>query len=89
MKEACERLRDRSAQIVGLMIASIFSAFPQVYTSSEEEIPIEGSVFWNIPGYHDKVENTVQSLTEKKVTFLNISEAGRLGAAVASLQFCK
>ncbi|CAN5142097.1 hexokinase [soil metagenome] len=89
LKEAARRMGERSAQIVGLMVGSIFSAFPEIYTTDEEAIPIEGSVFWNIPGYQDEVLRTVEALTNKKVTFLNIAEAGRLGAAVAALSFLK
>lgn len=87
LKEACGRLRDRSAQLVGIMVGTIFSAFPDVYAQEEYEVPIEGSVFWNIPGYHDVVEQTIIMVTDKKVIFTNIPEAGRLGSAVAALSF--
>ncbi|HVZ58291.1 MAG TPA: hypothetical protein VG935_00855 [Patescibacteria group bacterium] len=50
-----QALRDRSAQIVGMMIGSIPQAFPEVYMRTEEDMPIEGSVFWQIPKYCEKV----------------------------------
>jgi hexokinase len=87
LKEVCVRLRDRSAQIVGCMIGTIILAFPDIYSHSSEEVPIEGSVFWSIPGYQDVVERTIRNITDKKIVFLNIPEAGRLGAAVAALSF--
>ncbi len=87
LQDASARLRDRSAQIVGMMIATIFLTFPEIYKTEKEEIPIEGSIFWNIPGYQQKVSITIKELAQKKVSFLNIPEAGRLGAGVAALSY--
>ena len=87
LKEVASKLRDRSAQIVGVMIGTIFNTFPEIYKNEEERIPIEGSVFWQIPGYQEMVSETIKVITKKKITFINVADAGRLGAAVAALGF--
>jgi len=87
LKEVASKLRDRSAQIVGMMIGTIFNTFPEIYKNEEERIPIEGSVFWQIPGYQEMVSEAIKVITEKKITFINVADAGRLGAAVAALGF--
>jgi len=87
LKEVASKLRDRSAQIVGMMIGTILNTFPEIYKNEEERIPIEGSVFWQIPGYQEMVSEAIKVITEKKITFINVADAGRLGAAVAALGF--
>lgn len=51
------RLRHRSAQLVGLMLGTAMEVFHEGFSSERTVfIPIEGSVFWNVPGYKELVE---------------------------------
>ncbi|HVZ67050.1 MAG TPA: hypothetical protein VG917_02205 [Patescibacteria group bacterium] len=83
--EAATRLRDRSAQIVGIMTAGIIKTFPTVFESEVIRVPIEGSLFWKVPGYKELASEVAKSLSGKNIHFVNIEEAGRIGAAVAAL----
>ncbi|HVT00721.1 MAG TPA: hypothetical protein VHE53_00630 [Patescibacteria group bacterium] len=83
--EAAERLRNRSAQLVGVMIAGITKAFPETFTEEQLQIPVEGSLFWKVPGYKEIAQEVAKRLTQKSIHFVNIEEAGRIGAAVAAL----
>jgi hexokinase len=89
LKEAATRLTDRSAQILGVLIATVTGTFPEQFKDHTLQIPIEGSLFWNVPGYMDKTREVAQRLTGKQIGFLNIENAGRIGAAVAALSFVK
>lgn len=85
LREVAELLRHRSAQITGIMIATAMQTFPDVFTEEEIIIPIEGSIFWLMPGYMETVTAVIERRTGKKVTFSNIEDAGRKGAAVLVL----
>ncbi len=89
LKEAAKRLRDRSAQIVGLVVATVINTFPEVFADEQIEIPMEGSLFWLMPGYKDRATSAAEELSRKKISFLNVNQAGRIGAAVAALSFAK
>lgn len=89
LKQAAKRLRDRSSQIVGTMIGTVINAFPEIFIDERIEVPIEGSLFWMMPGYKDRVTSIAEELTRKRLHFLNINQAGRIGAAVAALGFVK
>lgn len=87
LKEGAKRLRNRSAQIVGIMIATVIRTFPKLYNLDEtEKVPIEGSVFWGMPGYRDEVLKVVKIFArDQQIQFLDIPDAGRLGAGIAAL----
>ena len=85
LKNASTRLRDRSAQLAGIIIGTIITTFPDIFSTDVIDIPIEGSLFWHMPGYKDIVTNVIQRLSGKDIYFPNIENAGRLGAAVAAL----
>ncbi|MBI2266627.1 MAG: hypothetical protein HYU64_15930 [Armatimonadetes bacterium] len=88
-RKAAVRLRDRSAQLVGAMIAAAIETYPEQFTDSLSEIPVEGSLFWGMPGYEEKVKEVMAHRLDRKIRFLNIEHAGRIGAAVAALGFAK
>lgn len=85
LQEAASRLRDRSAQIVGIMAGTIIASFPEVFDADVIKFPVEGSLFWRMPGYSEKVMEVAQRLSQREIRFLNIVGAGRIGAAVAAL----
>ncbi len=89
LRRAAQHLRDRSAQILGVMIATAIKTFPDQFPENTIKIPIEGSLFWNVPGYVDKAREVSERLSQKRVEFLNIENAGRIGAAVAALSFVR
>lgn len=88
--EVARRLRDRSAQIVGIMMGTIASTFPEVFHESEVVVPVEGSVFWGIPDYHSIVARVANETSGgKRFEFVNVENAGRIGAAVAALSMVR
>lgn len=89
LQEAAGRLRDRSAQIVGVMIATAIRSFPEQFPQNRIRIPMEGSPFWKVPGYSARAKEAAERLSQKRIDFLNVENAGRIGAAVAALSFVK
>lgn len=85
----CDLLRKRSTQIVGTMVAAILNRKQlglEAGSEAVEKIPIEGPVFWKMPGYKALVEETVNEfLPERNYEFVTVGEhAGLIGAAVAA-----
>ncbi len=78
-------LRDRSAQLVGAIISGTILAFPKEFTQPIVHIPIEGSLFWKMPGYREEVERVISVYSGKQIQFPEIKDAGRVGAARAAL----
>ena len=89
MKEGARMLRDRSAQIVGIMIGTAMNTFPEIFLEQTHHVPIEGSFFWRVPGYEQGVKEVAERVSGKKVVFQNIKNAGRLGAGVAALSLVR
>ena len=83
------RLSRRSAQIVGTMVGTSMLTFPNQFITSQIKVPVEGSLFWGIPGYHEIATNVASEISGKEVQFINIENAGRISAAVAALSFVK
>lgn len=83
-----EVLRDRSAKLVGTMVGTLLNTFAK-NSQGLIEIPIEGSLFWGMPGYQDLAEQVAKERTKKNLQFVNIPNAGRIGAAVAALSLVK
>lgn len=81
----CSSLRDRSAQLVGTMVGTLINTFPDSFPTKSVVVPIEGSLFWKMPMFMEIARNTAQDRSQKELLFLNIPNAGRIGAAVAAL----
>jgi len=87
LQEVAKRLAIRSAQITGTMIGTIMKTFEGDFTQNDIPVPIEGSVFWGIPAYPEHCKKFAEKLVpDKTITFLNIDNAGMIGAARAVLQ---
>lgn len=90
LAEAAKRIRTRSAQLVGVMIGTAILAFADQFANLElVEVPVGGSVFWNMPGYSDITEDVANKFAGKKVVCRKIEHSGILGAAIASLSLVK
>lgn len=87
--DTARRLSVRSAQLVGTMIGTAMKTFLQDYPEQEIEIPIEGSVYWGIPGYRDLVEKIASEMSGKSIRSIPLEHAGILGAAAAALSQIK
>lgn len=85
LREGAVRLRDRSAQLVGLMVGTVVTTFPSVFKDDALSFPIEGSLFWKMNGYSTHATEVASRVAGRKVSFLDVPEAGRVGAAVAAL----
>lgn len=83
--KVAEVLRDRSAQLVGIMVGTVVKTFPDIYTAPEISTPVEGSLFWGMPGYVEIATDTATKIAQKHIVFQNIPDAGRVGAGVAAL----
>jgi hexokinase len=83
LKLMAVRLRDRSAQLAGLMVGTAVNTFPEQFSGSGLIVPIEGSVFWPVPGYKEVFAIQVGQTTGKQVHL--VQATGRLGAAGAAL----
>lgn len=84
--EVASKIRTKSAQIVGVMIGTAISTFFEQFKDLEKiEVPIEGSVFWNMPGYSDIAQDVANKFAGKKVVCKKIEHGGILGAAIAAL----
>ena len=82
-------LRDRSTQLVGIMIGTAIKTFPDVFTERLVNVPIEGSLFWRMPQYVERTQATAERISGSEINFVNIPYAGRVGAGVAALSFIK
>ncbi len=80
-----QTLRDRSAQLVGIMIGTCIKTFPDIFTEEKVGVPIEGSLFWKMPGYVSAAKEVTERVAGKQVEFQNIPDAGRVGAGIAAL----
>lgn len=86
---AARRLRDRSAQVAGTLLATLIQKYPQEFSADEIVVPIEGSVFGQMPGYQEEVARTVRDnlgpTFRKPVRFVLVEQGGTKGAAIAAL----
>ncbi len=79
-----DRLRLRSAQLVGTHLATIVNTFPQEHPGVFVKVPIEGSVFWGIPQYRQIVGIYAGLLSGGKVfEFPYLPHPGAMGATAA------
>ena len=85
------RMRYRSAQLVGTMIGSVVKAFPDVYPAKLIHVPLEGSVFWEIPGYSKIAGKYARYINgnNKDFHFMYRENAGITGAGQAVLSLMK
>lgn len=83
--EIAKILRDRSAQLVGVMVGAMITASPEMMLEEQIAVPVEGSLFWKMPGYASEVTQVATRIANKRITFKNIPDAGRIGAGVAAL----
>ncbi len=87
--EATTRLRARAAQITGCMIATVMRTYPHEFRDAPP-IPMEGSVFWNVPGFKEWVKTTVEDITGQDVQFATKThKSGIRGASKLVLRFRK
>ncbi len=86
LREASILLRDRAADVVKVMMATAILTFPTIFTEPEFNVPIEGSLFWGMPGLLERVKEGVERMTSRKINFVNIENAGRKGAAGVALK---
>ena len=82
-------LRERSSQIVGIMLGTVINTFPESFTGESIDIPVEGSLFWNMVGYPGFTKAFTERISGKKINFLQIPESGRVGIGLAALSFVK
>ena len=87
VRKVAENLRDRSAQLVGAMIAGAVKEFPEDFPDQEIIIPIDGSFFGKTPGYQEAVESHATDLldSKKRIVTKYVRESGMKGAALAAL----
>lgn len=87
VKAVAKNLRDRSAQLVGAMIAGAVREFPEDFPNNEITIPIDGSFFGQTPGYKEAVAYYAANLLDnkKKIVTKYVKESGMKGAGVAAL----
>ena len=77
ISEIAKDLIKRSAELVACLIAGI-----SIFKGADTVFNMEGSLFWKANNYKETVEETVKMLDpEHKVEFVEIEEAGILGAA--------
>ncbi|OGE31903.1 hypothetical protein A2631_02150 [Candidatus Daviesbacteria bacterium RIFCSPHIGHO2_01_FULL_44_29] len=79
------RIRYRAAQLAGVMIGTMISTFPGEFGESVVNIPVEGSLFWRVPEFNQIAAVYANDVSGKEINFLEISQAGIKGAAVAAL----
>ena len=90
LTELAVRLQQHSASLVGTMIGTAVATFPEEYEEQKVIIPVEGSVFWKVPGYADLVGQYAKQIAKgKKFRFVEIPHAGILGAGVAALSMLR
>jgi hypothetical protein len=78
LKPACERIVQRSAQVLAAEIAGMILKRSETTGQPERvEIPVEGSFFWKTPGYREMVLKYLRDLTPASVQFLG--EGKRIG----------
>lgn len=85
---ASKRFTIRSTQLVGTLVGTGMRVFADDFPDDVVNFPIEGSVFWGIPGYDEyttKYANQVLDSIGKKVIFEKIEHAGLKGAGAAAL----
>ena len=86
---AATRLRERAAQIVGCMIAAVMRTYPHEFRDAPP-IPMEGSVFYGMPGFKETVRSTVEERTNQEVQFTpKTHKPGIRGAGKLALRFRK
>ncbi|MFH2019257.1 MAG: hypothetical protein ABII80_01395 [bacterium] len=83
LKIIAKRLSYRSLQLLSTKLSTIIKTFPNEFKGRDVAIPIEGSVFWGIPGYQDEVRDLVSCETGKNIIFPRIDHAGALGATTS------
>jgi len=83
LKNIAQRLRSRSSQLLSTKLSTIIKTFPEEFNNRDITIPVEGSVFWGIPGYLDQVRKSVSCATSKNIIFPYLDHAGSLGATTS------
>lgn len=76
-------LRLRSATLVATHLATIVDTFLKEFPQFDVIVPIEGSVFWQMPEYQQLVSKLIAGAIEKRFLFPQIDHAGALGATAA------
>lgn len=86
LSEAARRLINRSAQMMGTFIGTIVQTFPSEF-GQNEQIPMEGSLFWQAPGYKEMAQRYAQRMLQQNtgIQFVHIDNAGILGCAAAAI----
>lgn len=86
--EAAKAVLNRSAD----MIAAALAGLIKVYGAAQKSVAIlaEGALFWNIPGYCERVEKTLATLVDGEISTKMLRYSGEvdinlLGAAIAAL----
>ncbi len=82
-------LRERSSQIVGILIGTAILTFSEEFPEDVVSIPVEGSLFWGMVGYAGMTKAFAEKTSGKKINFLKIPESGRVGIGLAALSFVK
>ena len=83
-----DALVERSAKLVAAGLAAVVDHLG--LAAAPVSIVAEGTLFWAMPGYRDRVERTLDELIPAlggapRFVLLHIDEANLLGAAVAAL----
>ena len=74
---------DRSADLVACGLASVLDCLPP----GRCQVAAEGGLFWNAPGYAQRVQSTLAELlgSDDRVHIVGIADANLAGAAAAAL----
>ncbi len=74
---------DRSADLVACGLAAVTDLLP----AGAVQVAAEGGLFWNAPGYAQRVRASLDSLLDQpgRVSLLRLHQANLLGAAAAAL----
>jgi hexokinase len=81
----CHWITDRSAQLGAVMLAGPMTKLKaQGDLLGKVAIVAEGAVFWEIPDYKEKVEESLKELVACDFEFLKVPESGLVGAAIAA-----
>ncbi|MCX6794112.1 MAG: hypothetical protein NTY06_03330, partial [Candidatus Gottesmanbacteria bacterium] len=78
-----ERLRDRSAQLVGTKLAAAINTFPAEFPDTDVLVPVAGAVVQYMPHHKDKAEQIASQRSEKHVSIQVTDFAEAKGAAAA------
>ena len=88
LKDVAQIIADRSAQIAGTMIGTMVNTFTSAFSEDSLFIPIEGSIFWKIPQYREKVAVFAHAIAPNKTFVFGEAapeQAGIMGMGAAAL----